>query len=80
MKILADRRIKILFVQILACAAGFTAVAALLFWAIPQSAAGWIWFAAICMTALILALLLPQPLFQGYAGRGTRPCAGQIHC
>lgn len=58
MKILSDRRIKTLFIQILACAAGFTAVAALLLWAIPQNAAGWIWFAAICMAALILALLL----------------------
>ena len=58
MKILSDRRIKTLFIQILACAAGFTTVAALLLWAIPQNAAGWIWFAAICMTALILSLLL----------------------
>lgn len=58
MKILSDRRIKTLFIQVLACAGGFTAAAALLFWMIPQYAAGWVWFAAICMTALILALLL----------------------
>lgn len=58
MKIFADRRIKTLFLQILDCVGGFTAAAVLLLWNIPQDAAGWIWLAALCMTALILALLL----------------------